>query len=112
VPGGLGADRRLHGSEGVRTVRSRSDEGGLNLGKTNHPCLLCLLLVICLFSSSLSSLALFLANIILCCLKLNSHLEKQRLTRKNLCYYSSYLSPLTSFSINLLVALICQFRIF
>jgi hypothetical protein len=58
--------------------------------------------VICLFSSSLSSLALFLANIILCCFKLNSHLEKQRLARKNLCYSSSYLSPLASFSLKLI----------
>jgi hypothetical protein len=50
--------------------------------------------VICLLSPYLSSLALFFANIILCCFKLNSHLEKQHLARKNLCYSSSYLSPL------------------
>jgi hypothetical protein len=73
--------------------------------------LLCLLLVICLFSLILSSLALFFANIIWYCFKLNSHQVKQRLARKNLCYCSSYLSPLVLFSIDLLVVLIYQFRI-
>jgi hypothetical protein len=58
---------------------------------------MCLLLVICLFSLFLSSLALLFANIFLCCFKLKSHLEKQLLARKNLCY-SSYLSPLALFS--------------
>jgi hypothetical protein len=62
---------------------------GPNLGKTNHPCFVCLLLVICLFTLFLSSLALLFANIILCCFKLNSHLEKQLLARKNLCLSSS-----------------------
>jgi hypothetical protein len=47
------------------------------------------LLVICLFSPFLSSLALLFANIILCCFKLNSHLEKQLLARKNLGFSSS-----------------------
>jgi hypothetical protein len=74
---------------------------GPNLGKTNHLCLLCLLLVICLFFLFLSSLALLFANIILCCFKINSHLEKQLLARKNLCYSSSYLSPLALFSTNI-----------
>jgi hypothetical protein len=60
-----------------------------------------------LLSPYLSSLALFFANIILCCFKLNSHLEKQHLARNNLCYSSSYLSPLALFSINILVVLIC-----
>jgi hypothetical protein len=45
-----------------------------NLGKTNHPCHLCLLLVICLSSPSLSSLALFFVDIALCCFWLNSHI--------------------------------------
>jgi hypothetical protein len=40
-----------------------------NLGKTNHPCHLCLLLMICLSYRSLSSLALFFVNITLCCFK-------------------------------------------
>jgi hypothetical protein len=43
-------------------------------------------------------LALFFANTIWCCVKLNSHLVKQHLERKNLCYYSSYLSPRDLFS--------------
>jgi hypothetical protein len=42
------------------------------------------LLVICLFSPSLSSLALLFANILLCCFKLKPHLEKQLLARKEL----------------------------
>jgi hypothetical protein len=84
---------------------------GPNLGKTNHPCLLCLLLVIYLFSPFSSSLALFFANIIWYCFKLKSHLVKQCLARKNLCYCSSYLSPLALFSIVLLVVLIYQLRI-
>jgi hypothetical protein len=64
-----------------------------------------------LFYLILSSLALFFANIIWYCFKLNSHLVKQRLGRKNLCYCSSYLSPLALFSIDLLVVLIYQFHI-
>jgi hypothetical protein len=63
--------------------------------------------VICLSSPSLSSLALFFVDITLCCFKLNSHLEKQRLARKNLCYFSAYLSPLALFSIDILVVLFC-----
>jgi hypothetical protein len=59
------------------------------------------LLVICLFSLFLSSLALLFANIILCCFKLNSHLEKQLLARNNLCLSSSYLSPLALFFTNI-----------
>jgi hypothetical protein len=74
---------------------------GPNLGKTNHPCLSCLLFVICLFSPLPSSLALLFANNILCCFKLNSHLEKQLLARKNLCFSSSYLSPLALLSTNI-----------
>jgi hypothetical protein len=69
--------------------------------RPSRPCLLCLLLVICLFSPFLSSLALLFANIFLCCFKLNSHLEKQLLARKNLCYSSSYLSPLALLSTNI-----------
>jgi hypothetical protein len=54
-----------------------------------------------LFSPLLSSLALLFANIILRCFKLNSDLEKQLLARKNLCFSSSYLSPLALFSSNI-----------
>jgi hypothetical protein len=43
--------------------------------KTNHPCHLCLLLVICLSSPSLSSLALFFVDTALCCFGLNSHIS-------------------------------------
>jgi hypothetical protein len=32
---------------------------------------------------------------------LNSHLEKQLIARKNLCLFSSYLSPLALFSTNI-----------
>jgi hypothetical protein len=42
------------------------------------------LLVICLFSLALSFLAPLFANIIWCCFKLNSHLVKQHVARKNL----------------------------
>jgi hypothetical protein len=58
-----------------------------------------------LFSPFLSSLALLFANIILCCFKLNSHLEKQLLARKNLCFFSSYLSPLALFSTSSSIAI-------
>jgi hypothetical protein len=52
-------------------------------------CHLCLLLVICLCSPSLSSLALFFVDITLCCFNLNSHFKKQLFARNNLCYFSS-----------------------
>ena len=55
-------------SVGIRFLVNRT------LVKTNHSCHLCLLLVICLSSPSLSSLALFFVDITLCCLKLNSHI--------------------------------------
>ena len=66
---GLG-DRWREGKGWKRPVLSgllNGDQGlgELNLGKTNNPCHLCLLLVICLSSPSLSSLALFLL-ILLC----------------------------------------------
>jgi hypothetical protein len=41
----------------------------------------------------------------LCCFKLNSHLEKQLLARKNLCYSSSYLSSLALFSTSSSIAI-------
>ena len=72
---------------------------GPNLGKTNHPCLVCLLLVICLFFPFLSfSCTTLFANTIWCCFKLNSHLVKQHIARENLSYCSSCLSPLALFS--------------
>jgi hypothetical protein len=40
--------------------------------------------VICLFSLALSFLAPLFANIIWCCFKLNSHLVKQHVARKEL----------------------------
>jgi hypothetical protein len=42
------------------------------------------LLVICLLSLTLSSLALFFAHIIWCCFKLNSHLSEATLRKKEL----------------------------
>jgi hypothetical protein len=53
----------VHSSMGIRFLVKP------NLAKTNHPCHLSLLLVICLSSHSLSSLALFFVNITLCCFK-------------------------------------------
>jgi hypothetical protein len=81
---------------------------GLNLGKTIHPCLLCLLLVICLFSLILSSLALLFANIVLSCFKLNSHLKEATPCKKELVLsFLIYLSLLALYSIDLLVVLTC-----
>jgi hypothetical protein len=50
------------------------------------------------FSHSKFFLALFFANLIWCCLKLNSHLVTQHIARKNWWHYSSYLSPCDLFS--------------
>jgi hypothetical protein len=82
-------DRGREGKGWKRPVLKWTPQRGLglrgpNLGKTNHPCPLFLLLVICLFSLALGFLAPLFANIIWCCLKLNSHLVKQHVARKNL----------------------------
>jgi hypothetical protein len=92
-------------STGIRFLVNRTSVKQI----TRVSCVYCLWFVC--FSFSLSSLALFLANIILCCLKLNSHLEKQTPCKKELVLFLFLSKPLASFYINLLVVLICQFRI-
>ena len=70
-----------------------------------------LLLVICLLSLTLSSLALFFAHIIWCCFKLKSHLSEATLRKKELelVLFSSKLSCFII--IDLLVVLIYHFHI-
>jgi hypothetical protein len=109
-------DRWREGKGWKRPVLKWTPQRGLglrgpNLGKTNHSCLACLLLVICLLSLSLSFLALFFAIISLCCLKIHSYLVEQHLARKNFVFLL-FLSKPSCFTVHISSSCInYQFRI-
>jgi hypothetical protein len=109
-------DRWREGKGWKRPVLKWTPQRGLglrgpNLGKTNHPCLVCLLLVICLLSLSLSFLALFFAIISLCCLKIHPYLVEQHLARKNFVFLL-FLSKPSCFTVHISSSCInYQFRI-
>jgi hypothetical protein len=58
---------------------------GIEPQETNHMYLVCLLLVICLSSRSLSSLALFFIGTT-CCLEIDSHIERSNSLQGRTCF--------------------------
>jgi hypothetical protein len=111
-------DRWREGKGWKRPVLKWTPQRGLglrgpNLGKTNHPCLVCLLLVICLLSLSLSFSCTILRYHLLVLPQYPLLFSGATLCKKRtLCSCSSCLSLLALLSIYLVVVLIINSALF